>query len=130
MSLGVIDAGVAIGWVQGRHRALSKLDRLFTASRRGKTALVISIVNLAEVLIHTAELSRATGVDPVAVLQGSGVRLHSPDEAVARRVARLRISLADGFAVATAQQLGARLHTTDRELVRQVGTARLAVTHY
>ncbi len=100
------------------------------ASRRGKTALVISVVNLAEVLIHTAELSRATGVDPVAVLQGSGVRLHSPDEAVARRVARLRISLADGFAVATAQELGARLHTTDRELVRQVGTARLAVTHY
>ncbi len=128
--LGVIDAGVAIGWVQGHHRAFPKLDQLFVACRRGRVALAISVVNLAEVLIHTAEVSRATGLDPVAVLRSCGVRIHAPDEAVARRVARLRTSLADGFAVATAQELSARLHTTDRELVRQVAGARLAVTHY
>jgi predicted nucleic acid-binding protein len=92
--------------------------------------LVISVVNLAEVLIHTSELAWATGVDPVALLRGCGVQIHSPDEGVARRVARLRTSLADGFAVATAQELGVRLHTTDRELVRQVGGSRLLVTHY
>ena len=126
----VIDAGIAIGWMHGRHRAGRKLDALFRASREGKTSVVISVVNLAEVLIHTAELSRATGVDAVALLTATGVRIHHPDEAIARRVARLRTSLADGFAAATAQELGARLHTTDAELVRQLRGSRLAVTHY
>jgi predicted nucleic acid-binding protein len=130
VSTGVVDAGVAIGWIQGHHRSFERLDRLFGACRQGRAPLAISIVNLAEVLIHTRDLSRATGVDPVALLKGLGVRVHSPDEGVARRVARLRTSLADGFAVATAQELGARLHTTDRELVRQLAGTRLAVTHY
>lgn len=70
----------------------------------------MSIVGLAEVLRHTAELSRTTGVDPAALLAACGVRFRSPDEAVARRAARLGTSLADGFAAVTAQGLGARLH--------------------
>jgi len=108
MSVAVIDAGVAIGWMQGRHRSLARIDRLLRAGRTGQTELVISVVNLAEVLLHTGELSRATGVDAVALLTANRVRMHQPDEAVARRVARLRTSLADGFAAATAQELGAR----------------------
>jgi predicted nucleic acid-binding protein len=130
VSAAVIDAGVAIGWIQGRPRSRARLDRLFRACRDGRTELVISVVNLAEVLIHTADLSRATGVDVVALLTASRVRIHPPDEAVARRVARLRTSLADGFAAATAQELGARLHTTDAELVRQLRSARLPITHH
>jgi predicted nucleic acid-binding protein len=59
-------------------------------------------------------------VDPVAFLTASGLRLLPPDEAIARRVAKLETSLADGFAAATAQELGARFHTTDGELVRQL----------
>src|SRR5437867_2206048 len=116
--------------MQGGHRAAKRLDRLFASCRDGQVALVISLVNLAEVLLHTADLSRATGVDALALLRASGVRIHSPDEAIARRVARLRSSLADAFAAATAQELRARLHTTDRELVRQLHGARLTVTHY
>jgi predicted nucleic acid-binding protein len=58
------------------------------------------------------------------------VRIHQPDEAVARRVAKLRTSLADGFAAGTAQELGARLHTTDRELVRRLRGSGLAIPHY
>lgn len=130
MSVAVIDAGIAIGWMQGRHRSLAKLDRLLRACRSGQIDLVISVVNLAEVLMHTAELSRATGVDAVALLTASRVRIHQPDEAIARRVAKLRTSLADGFAAATAQEFGARLHTTDAELVRQVRGTRLPITHY
>ena len=130
MSLAVIDAGIAIGWIQGRPRFQAKLDRLLLACRNGQTELVISVVNLAEVLIHTRELSRATGVDALALLTASRVRVHHPDEAIARRVAKLRTSLADGFAAATAQELGARLHTTDRELVRQLRGTRLPVTQY
>ncbi|MCC6763488.1 MAG: PIN domain-containing protein [Deltaproteobacteria bacterium] len=130
MSVAVIDAGVAIGWLQGRHRSLTKLDRLLRAARSGRTEVVISIVNLAEVLIHTADLTRATGVDAITLLTASRVRLHHPDEAVARRVAKLRTSLADGFAAATALELGARLHTTDAELIRQLRGVRLPVTPY
>ncbi len=91
---------------------------------------MISVVNLAEVLIHTADLSRETGVDVIALLTASRVRTHPPDEAIARRVARLGTSLADGFAAATAQELGARLHTTDAELVRQLRNARPPITHH
>jgi predicted nucleic acid-binding protein len=130
MSVAVIDAGIAIGWMQGRHRSLAKLDRLLRAGRSGRTELVISVVNLAEVLLHTAELARATGVDAVVLLTASRVRVHQPDEAIARRVAKLPTSLADGFAAATAQELGARLHTTDAELIRQLRSTRLAVTPY
>jgi len=130
VSVAVIDAGVAIGWLQGRHRSLTKLDRLLRAARSGRTEVVISIVNLAEVLIHTADLTRATGVDAITLLTASRVRLHHPDEAVARRVAKLRTSLADGFAAATALELGARLHTTDAELIRQLRGVRLPVTPY
>jgi len=116
--------------MQGRHRSRAKLDRLLRACRNGQTELVISVVNLAEVLMHTAELSRATGVDAVALLTASRVRIHHPDEVIARRVAKLRTSLADGFAAATAQELGARLHTTDAELVRQLRGTRLSITQY
>ena len=130
MSVAVIDAGIAIGWIQGRHRSLAKLDRLLRAARSAQTEVVISVVNLAEVLRHTTELTRATGVDAVALLMGSRVRIHQPDEAVARRVAKLPTSLADGFAAATALELGARLHTTDAELVRQLRGTRLSITRY
>ena len=130
MSVGVIDAGVAIAWIRGTTRSRQALDRLYTACRNGRVSLVMSTVNLADVLIHTAKYARASGVDPVTFLTASGLRIHPPDEAIARRGARLETSLADGFAAATAQELGARLHTTDGELVRQLRRVRLAITHY
>lgn len=130
MSVAVVDAGVAIGWVLRRPRALRRIDRLFAAGRAGTIDLCLSLVNLAEVLMHTAEAARATGVDPVALLRATGVRLHAPTESVARRVARLQTSLADGFAAATALELRARLHTTDTELAGQLRDARISVTLY
>ena len=130
MSVGVIDTGVAIAWIRGATRSRKVLDRLYRACRNGSASLVMSTVNLAEVLIHTAKYAHGSGVDPVAFLTASGLRIHSPDETIARRVAKLETSLADGFAAATAQELGARLHTTDGELVRQLRRARLAITHY
>ena len=90
----------------------------------------MSTVNPAEVLIHTAKHAHAAGVDPVTFLTAAGLRIHPPDEAIARRVARLETSLADGFAAATAKELGARVYTTDGELVRQLWRVRLTFTHY
>ena len=130
MSKGVLDAGVVIGWIRGGHRSAARLDALFRHSRTGQAALTLSTVNLPEVFIHTAEWSRATGSDAVALLRAWGVRIQPPDEAIARRVAKLDTSLADGFAAATALELGARLHTTDPELVRQLRGKRLPITHY
>jgi len=130
MSVGVIDAGVAIAWIRGATRSRKALDRLYTACRDGSVSLVMSTVNLAEVLIHTAQYAHASDVDPVAFQTTSGHRIHPPDEAIARRVAKLETSLADGFAAATAQELGARFHTTDGELVRQLRRVRLAITRY
>ena len=36
VSVAVIDAGIAIGWIQGRHRSLAKLDRLLRAARSAR----------------------------------------------------------------------------------------------
>jgi predicted nucleic acid-binding protein len=130
MSVGVLDAGVVLGWIRGGHRSGRKLESLFGRSRQKKSRLVISTVNLAEVLIHTWQWSRSTGGDALTLLRAFGVEIHSPDEAVTRRVAKLHTSLADGFAAATAQELNARLHTTDGELVEQLKSTRLPVSHY
>ena len=130
MPHGVIDAGIGIGWLQRKHRSFYRLRRLFEGSRDGKIRLSISIVNLAEVLIHTTEMTRETGIDAVSLLRASGVDLHPPDEAIARRVAKLPVSLADAFAAATALELGGRLHTTDGELVERLKRTRIPITHY
>jgi predicted nucleic acid-binding protein len=127
---GVLDAGIAIGWIRGGHRSAARIDALLRDARTGRRVLYISAVNLAEVLLHTGEWSRLTGGDAVALLRSWGVRIHTPDEAVARRVARLDTSLPDGFAAATAQELGARLHTTDGELARRLRGRTPPVTLY
>ena len=134
MNTGVIDAGIPIGWMRGGHRSQNRLDALLQGCRSGNLVLHLSTVNLAEVVLHTEELAKASGVDPVAFLKAAGVRLHAPDESIARRVARLcsayDTALADGFAAATAQEFGVRLHTTDRSLVSQLRRAKLPVTLY
>ena len=121
---------IHIGWIRRGVRGQKQLDRLYEHSRDGKVRLYISTVNLAEALIHTHEVSLHAGVDTVVFLKACGVRLHEPDEAIARRVAKLPTALADGFAVATAQELGARLHTTDSELIKQLRGKRIAISHY
>jgi hypothetical protein len=66
---------LSYGWIQGRHHSLAKLD--LRVGRSWQTELVISVVNLAEVLLHTTELVRATGADAVALLTASRVRIIS-----------------------------------------------------
>ncbi len=130
MTRGVLDAGVVIGFLQGRQAALARVQRLFESSRAGSAELVVSVVNLAEILRHTAQLTRETGLDVLAVLRAYRVAIHHPDEAIAHRVAKLPTSIADGFAAATALELQACLHTTDAELVSQLRRLRLTVTQY
>ncbi len=130
MNVGVIDAGVAVSWILRRPRSLARIDELFRRCRSADTTLVLSVVNLSEVLRHTAAITRGTGSDAVAMLRSTGVQLHQPDEAIARRVAELDTSLADGFAAGTALALRAHFHTTDNELIARLRGTRLVISRY
>jgi predicted nucleic acid-binding protein len=84
------------------------------------TELVICTINYAEALVRPAEQERnlRAAVDAIASL---GIRTSSPDAATARLAARRRalgVSLADGFAIATAERLGAELASFDRRVRR------------
>jgi len=128
MSVGVIDAGVAIAWIRGTTRSRQALDRLYTACRNGRVSLVMSTINLAEVLIHTAKYARASGVDPVTFLTASGLRIHPPDEAIARRVAQLETSLA-GRVRRRHRARARRPLSHDRRRARPPAPARAARHH-
>lgn len=120
MATCVLDTDVVIA-------ALDRADPHHSAAREtfGRfssmtTELVICTVNYAEALVRPAEDERTlrAAVDAMASL---GIRTSSPDAATARLAARRRalgISLADGFAIATAERLGADLATFDRRVRR------------
>jgi len=96
--------------------AAAAFERFIT----GRTALVICTVNYAEALVRPAEDERSlrAAVDAIASL---GIRTSSPDAALARIAARRRalgISLADGFALATAERLDADLASFDQRVRR------------
>ncbi|MGH9366115.1 MAG: PIN domain-containing protein [Thermoanaerobaculia bacterium] len=129
---GVLDAGVLLARLDPERRSHAEIVALLNASAEGRILLWISVVNLAEVLEHSRDYRRSTGVDPVALLDAFRVSLHAPDLATARRVAELSAiedaSLADRFAAATADVLGARLYTTDRTLEKALRRRRRSVT--
>jgi len=133
-SVGVLDAGVVLTRLDKRRRHHAEVCVLFGQAGKGATALYISAVNLAEVVEHSAAYTRATGLDPVALLDSFQIEVHPPDVQVARAVARLAdladLSLADRFAAATAQVLRARLHTTDPTLADAARKRRVPVSRY
>jgi predicted nucleic acid-binding protein len=84
------------------------------------TPLLLSLVNYAETLVRPAEAEESlrAAVDALGAL---GVRLIAPTPAIARDAARhraLNISLADGFALATAQARNASVASFDRRVRR------------
>lgn len=92
----------------------------FLAMIASETPLLLSTVNYAEVLVRPASDERAlrATADAIAVL---GVRIVAPTPPMARDAARhrgLAVSLADGFAIATAQAHGAAVATFDRRVRR------------
>lgn len=82
--------------------------------------IVICTVNYAETLVRPAENARTldAAADAIAAL---GVRRLAPSAATARDAARHRalgVSLADGFALATAQAQRSRLASFDQRVRR------------
>jgi predicted nucleic acid-binding protein len=82
--------------------------------------LLFSLINYAETLVRPASDEQAlrAAIDALGTL---GIRLVAPTPAVAVDAARYRalnISLADGFALATAQAYRARVASFDRRVRR------------
>lgn len=120
MSDCVLDTDVIIAALDQRdvHHA-DAADGLKTMIDGGVT-LLLSLINYAETLVRPAEDERAlmAAVDAVDAL---GIRLIAPTPAIALDAARhrgLNISLADGFALATAQTHRASVASFDRRVRR------------
>lgn len=129
--VGVLDAGIVLAMLDDRRPAHPKVRALLGRARQASATLQLSSVNLAEALQHARPITRASGLDLVALLEAYSIAVHRPDAAVARTVADLsrlaRASLADRFSAATALVLGARLHTTDRALAEALRGAGLTL---
>jgi predicted nucleic acid-binding protein len=90
-----------------------------------RTSLLLSMINYAEALVRPAEHDRTLRA-AVSAIDALGVGLVAPTSPIARDAARLRglnISLADGFALATARAHGAWIATFDRRVRRSVDRA-------
>ncbi|HKG39054.1 MAG TPA: PIN domain-containing protein [Conexibacter sp.] len=128
MSVCVLDTDVVIAALDRRDAHHAAAARALTRMIEHETSLLLSTVNYAEALVRPAEDERTlrAATDAIAVL---GVRLIAPTPPIARDAARhrsLAISLADGFAIATAQAHGASVATFDRcvrRALRNLGTA-------
>ncbi len=126
----VLDTDVVIAALDradAHHRAAAAGFERFAASG---TELLICTVNYAEALVRPAEDERTlrAAVDAIASL---GIRTSAPDATLARNAARRRalgISLADGFALATAEREGADLASFDRRVRRAVETIGLQLS--
>jgi predicted nucleic acid-binding protein len=85
-----------------------------------QTTMLLSLVNYAETLVRPAEAERTLQL-AIDALSALGVKLIAPTPRMASDAARhraLNISLADGFALATAQAERARVATFDRRVRR------------
>jgi predicted nucleic acid-binding protein len=117
----VLDTDVVIAALDRRDANHAKAAKATVAMIEDGTALLLSLINYAETLVRPAEDSDAalsTAVDALAAL---GVRLVAPTAAIAvdaARHRRMNISLADGFALATAQAHDADVASFDRRVRR------------
>jgi predicted nucleic acid-binding protein len=87
--------------------------------------LLLSLINYAETLVRPAGDESALRT-AVAAIDALGIELSAPTPAIARDAARLRalnISLADGFALATARAHDASVASFDRRVRRAMRKA-------
>ena len=92
--------------------------------------LLLSLINYAETLVRPAE-NEETLRTAVTAIDALGIQLLAPTAAIARDAARLRganISLADGFALATARAHTASVATFDRRVRRATDAARIELS--
>lgn len=125
MTACVLDTDVVIAALDkadAHHRAAAAALRRMAGEG---VPLLLSLINYAETLVRPAEDSSAfrAAVDAIDAL---GIQLVAPTPAIARDAAGLRglgISLADGFALATARKHEAAVASFDRRVRRALDSA-------
>jgi predicted nucleic acid-binding protein len=116
----VLDTDVVIAAMDRRDAHHESATAAITAMIATETELLLSLINYAEALVRPAENEHnlRSAIDAMTSL---GIRLVAPTPAIARDAARHRgldISLADGFAIATAQARRASLASFDLRVRR------------
>jgi predicted nucleic acid-binding protein len=117
----LLDAEVLIGALDERDAHHPRARELFTKWHDDQDAVVISAVNLTEVLIApSADASKLTVArQAIAAL---GVSVHQPNEAIAVEAARLRqrhpVSLPDAYCLATAKHTGSTIASFDQKILK------------
>lgn len=126
----VLDTDVVIAALdraESHHRAAAAAFARFATEG---VDLLLCSVNYAEVLVRPAEDERhlRAAVEAIASL---GIRIQAADGPLARLAARRRglgVSLADGFAIATAERAGADLASFDHRVRRALEPAGLRLS--
>jgi predicted nucleic acid-binding protein len=126
----VLDTDVVIAALDRRDAQHAKAATAIEALTREDVPLLVSLVNYAETLVRPAEDEDALrlAMDALGTL---GVRLIAPTPAIAVNAARhraLNISLADGFALATAQAQRADVASFDKRVRRALPKVGLKLT--
>ncbi len=123
----MLDTDVVIAALDRRDAHHQDAARAVRLLAEDETDLLLSAVNYAESLVRPAEDERTlrAAVDAIASLR---IRVVSPNATVARNAAKNRglgISLADGFALATAAAHEATVASFDKRVRRALPPAGL-----
>lgn len=127
----VLDADVLIGALDSTDIHHGQSRALFGRWRRAQLTLLMSVVNLSEVLVAPAANSDRLrlALEAIAALR---VTIRDATERLAIEAARLRvrhpISLADAYCLATARLAGASVASFDATVERAARAERIAVT--
>jgi predicted nucleic acid-binding protein len=117
----VLDADILIGALDRSVAHHRQSRRLFVAWHEQEDALLMSVVNLSEVLVAPAADQQRLRAARKAIA-ALGVIVHLPTEAIGVDAARLRsrhpISLPDGYLLATVKHTGAMTVSFDRNVVQ------------
>ena len=118
----VLDTDVVIAALDrsdANHRAAARVLKRMVGDG---TSLQLSLVNYAEALVRPAE-DPAMMRSATRAVDALGIELVAPTRVIARDAAALRgggISLADGFAIATARARGTGVASFDKRVRRAV----------
>ena len=114
----VLDTDVVIAALDRSDAHHDRAARAIRTITEDGVPLMLSVINYAETLVRPAADESTLRV-AVTAIDALGIELLSPTPAIAREAARLRasnISLADGFALATARARDAGLASFDQRV--------------
>lgn len=126
----VLDTEVVIAALDRRDSHHRRAARGLRTLIEQETPLLLSLVNYAETLVRPAENEQTLRV-AIDAIAAHGIKLASPTSTIARDAARYRtlnVSLADGFAMATARAHNATLASFDRRVRRALLHAGLELS--